>query len=106
MRMGFEPRVVLFTAPEILSGQLMAELAQHLPGIYMPSVAVTLPQLPTLPNGKLDRKLLEALARQKLQRHGGPWNKTSVDPPIAQATPAPHLAGGSAPQSAICLPPP
>jgi len=61
-------RVVLFAAPEVPADKLMLDLAKHLPSIYMPAALVPLPHLPSLPNGKLDRKFLESAAAHELKR--------------------------------------
>ena len=51
--------VVVIASPALSSDALMAELADYLPSVYMPAAAVTLPSLPALPNGKIDRKRLQ-----------------------------------------------
>ena len=52
------------------SSQLMSELADHLPSVYMPTTCVCLKQgMPQLPNGKVDRKGLDALAKNALVEH-------------------------------------
>ena len=61
-------RIVLFVSPELSPEDLMSELSQYLPGVYMPSFAIALPRLPSLENGKLDRKLLEAIARYQMRK--------------------------------------
>ena len=55
-------RVVLCAAPAVAVDTLLRQLATHLPSVYMPSTAFSVPSLPLLPNGKVDRKLLEAFA--------------------------------------------
>ena len=59
-------KIVIFVAPRVPTEPLMKELAIHLPGVYMPSTAIALVTLPTLPNGKIDRKKLQAIASKTL----------------------------------------
>ena len=53
-------------SPELSDEQMMKELQVHLPPVYMPSSCITLSHLPELPNGKVDRKRLEAMAIEAL----------------------------------------
>jgi amino acid adenylation domain-containing protein len=59
-------------------GALMQQLRENLPAFMLPQHVVTLPVLPTLPNGKLDRVALPppgALPRAVVQRGAGPANE-------------------------------
>ena len=60
-------KIVLIASPVVPTDALMAELATHLPRVYMPAAAVTVPKLPTLPNGKVDRKSLKHSLRTRPQ---------------------------------------
>jgi acyl-coenzyme A synthetase/AMP-(fatty) acid ligase len=62
-------RIVVFVSGPAASSSaaLMSELSTHLPSVYMPSALVVLPEgLPQLPNGKINRKKLFALAMAEL----------------------------------------
>lgn len=61
-----ETRVIVVASPELSDEQMMKELQVHLPPVYMPSSCITLSHLPELPNGKVDRKRLEAMATEAL----------------------------------------
>ncbi len=61
---GAERRLVGFVAGEVEVPALLAELRGRLPGYLVPSTLTRLDALPRLPNGKIDRKGLPALADQ------------------------------------------
>ena len=65
-----ETRVVVAVSPRLNHDELMAELATHLPPVYMPSSCLSLDDLPKLANGKVDRKALQALAAEQLSESG------------------------------------
>ena len=59
---GGDRRLVGFVAGEVDAAALLADLRTRLPGYLVPSTLSVLDGLPRLPNGKLDRKALPALA--------------------------------------------
>lgn len=61
-------RVVVAVSPMVPKEMLLEELSSYLPSVYMPSTAVALDKIPTLPNGKVDRKKLEGLAAEALTK--------------------------------------
>ena len=65
-------RVVLAVTPTMPTDMIMKELAGYLPSIYMPAKVISLPTLPTLPNGKIDRKALKIVAAEALAVNTAP----------------------------------
>ncbi|HZF07810.1 MAG TPA: amino acid adenylation domain-containing protein, partial [Thermoanaerobaculia bacterium] len=56
-----DPRLVAYVTPENLDvAELRLRCGQRLPAAMVPSAFVLLPQLPLLPNGKVDRRALPA----------------------------------------------
>ena len=62
-----ELRIVLFFAPDLPELPLREELVSLLPPVYMPALLFGLPELPLLPNGKVDKKQLHGRAHSLLQ---------------------------------------
>ncbi|HXU31416.1 MAG TPA: amino acid adenylation domain-containing protein, partial [Thermoanaerobaculia bacterium] len=59
---GAERRLVGFFAGEVDAAAVLADLRSRLPGYLVPSTLTVLDALPRLPNGKIDRRALPALA--------------------------------------------
>jgi amino acid adenylation domain-containing protein len=55
-----DPRLIAYVVGDAETESLRAHLRQHLPDYMTPAAFVTLPHLPLLPNGKLDRHALPA----------------------------------------------
>ena len=74
-----ETRVVVAVSPRLNHDELMAELATHLPPVYMPSSCLSLDDLPKLANGKVDQAL-QALAAEQLSESGPPIRSAACLP--------------------------